>query len=257
MQNLYPLFERNRILKKELLWSLRDYSFAQARLEYGEYAEGMLRGCDVRVEGSRIVVGPGIIKHGGFLCLMTEEESIGYEAGDGLAVVKMRFYTEQVSMDYVLYKMDLVTDQDVFLKENEFEVCRYRLQEGAALRDRHTDLRDMGTEYNTLNFICATWGGLGGRTLAPAVTRRFAREILAAGGSGQEDISFAYLCLGQAGAVSADILQDYLARKSHKTENYEANEAVFEEMCRVMEGLADTEKDRTREKAARKRIVVY
>lgn len=36
MQNLYPLFERNRILKKELLWSLRDYAFGQLRLEYGE-----------------------------------------------------------------------------------------------------------------------------------------------------------------------------------------------------------------------------
>ena len=28
MQNLYPLFERNRVLKKELLWALRDCSSA-------------------------------------------------------------------------------------------------------------------------------------------------------------------------------------------------------------------------------------
>lgn len=42
------LFERNRILKKELLWALRDYSFAQARLDNEEYADGMLRGCEVR-----------------------------------------------------------------------------------------------------------------------------------------------------------------------------------------------------------------
>ncbi|MDE6516458.1 MAG: hypothetical protein K2L18_01215 [Acetatifactor sp.] len=35
-------------MKKELLWALRDYSFAQARLDYEEYADGMLRGCEVR-----------------------------------------------------------------------------------------------------------------------------------------------------------------------------------------------------------------
>lgn len=256
MQNLYPLFERNRILKKELLWSLRDYSFAQARLEYEEYAEGMLRGCDVRVEGSRIVIGPGIIKYGTFICLMTEEESIQYEASDDLVVVKMRFYTEQVSMDYVLYKMELVADKDVSLKENEFEVCRYRLQEGAMLRDEHKDLRDMVTEYNTLNFIYATWGSLRERTLAPIVTRRFAKEILTAGGSEQADISFAYLCLGQTGAMAMDILQDYLTRKSHKAEKYQTNWEVFEEMCRIKEQLANTEKGRAQEKTVRKQIVV-
>ena len=45
MQNLYPLFERNRILKKELLWSLRDYSFSQIQLEYQEYGQGIIQGC--------------------------------------------------------------------------------------------------------------------------------------------------------------------------------------------------------------------
>ena len=49
MQNLYPLFERNRILKKELMWSLRDYSFTHIQLEYQAYADGMIKGCDLEV----------------------------------------------------------------------------------------------------------------------------------------------------------------------------------------------------------------
>ena len=40
MQNLYPLFERNRVLKKELLWALRDYSFGQLQLKYADYGDG-------------------------------------------------------------------------------------------------------------------------------------------------------------------------------------------------------------------------
>lgn len=58
MQNLYPLFEQNRILKKELLWSLRDYSFAHVQLEYQEYGQGILRGCEIQVRDGKLVVGP-------------------------------------------------------------------------------------------------------------------------------------------------------------------------------------------------------
>ena len=65
MQNLYPLFERNRILKKELLWSLRDYAFSHIQLEYQEYGQGIIQGCPVQVQGRELVVGPGMIKYGG------------------------------------------------------------------------------------------------------------------------------------------------------------------------------------------------
>ena len=99
MQNLYPLFERNRILKKELLWALRDYSFMQARLDYEEYADGILRGCEVRVEGNRIVIGPGIIRYNGFICLMDREESVEYAPSEEYVSVKMGFRTEQALGD--------------------------------------------------------------------------------------------------------------------------------------------------------------
>lgn len=79
MQNIYPLFEQNRILKKGLLWSLRDYSFAHVQLEYQEYGQGIIRGCEVVVNGSGLTVKPGIIKYGRFICLMMEEETISYQ----------------------------------------------------------------------------------------------------------------------------------------------------------------------------------
>lgn len=78
MQNLYPLFEQNRILKKEFLWSLRDYSFSHIQLEYQEYGQGIIQGCQIQVQGSELAVGPGMIKYGGFICLMMEEQRIEY-----------------------------------------------------------------------------------------------------------------------------------------------------------------------------------
>ena len=72
MQNLYPLFVGDRILKKEMLWAVRDRSFMHLDLEYREYGDGILKGCGVRVENGRIIVEPGMIKYGGFIYLMPE-----------------------------------------------------------------------------------------------------------------------------------------------------------------------------------------
>lgn len=255
MQNLYPLFERNRILKKELLWALRDYSFMQTQLDYEEYTDGMLRGCEVRVDGKRIVVGPGIIKYGGFICLLGDEESVEYGPCDDFISVKMCFHTQQESLDYHVYKMELVTDTDTVLKDNEFEVCRFKLQEGAALRDRHTDLLDMVTEYNTLNYIYATWGGLRGKSIAPAVTRRFAREILESGSPGAEDIGFAYLCLSQPGTIPLEILKDYLGRTDRKVAGTSMGD-MFYGMCNVTTKLGGAGDIRGQVKAPRRKIIV-
>ena len=255
MQNLYPLFERNRILKKEMLWALRDYSFMQARLDYEEYADGILRGCEVRVEGNRILAGPGIIKYGGFICLMDREESVEYAPCDEYVSVKMRFQTERAQEDCHIYEMELVTDSDTARKDNVFELFRYKLQEGAALRDRHTDLLDMATEYNTLNYLYATWGGLRENSMAPAVTGRFAREILAAGSPRTEDIGFAYLCLSQPGAVPMEILRDYLGRGGKDISGLPMEE-IFHRMCRVISRLGGAGISGGQEKTGRKRIIV-
>ena len=32
MEHIYPAFERGRIMKKELLWALRDYSYAALQI---------------------------------------------------------------------------------------------------------------------------------------------------------------------------------------------------------------------------------
>lgn len=62
MQIIYPMFERNRILKKEQISAIRDYAFAQLQLEYQEYEDGILLSCKLEVQNGEVVVGPGLIK---------------------------------------------------------------------------------------------------------------------------------------------------------------------------------------------------
>lgn len=256
MQNLYPLFERNRILKKELLSAMRDYSFGHACMEYREYGEGILQGCDVRIEEKKIVVSPGMIKWEDQIFLMMQEESVGYAPSDRIVVIKLHLQKEQTA-DFVICRMELEPDHDMGPAGAEFELCRYRLQEGARLRTDYQDFEDMGTQYDTVNHIHAAWGCLRGNSLSPAITRRFAQEILKAESRMPEDTAFAYFCLTQPGAVPKEILLDYVGRRNgYKLLSDAGNEVIFEEMCRALEKVRCGMNEERRERTGRRQIIV-
>ncbi len=213
MQNIYPLFERNRILKKEHLWSLRDYSFSHMRLEYRSFGDGILDGCEPAVRGEELVVGEGIVKHGDFIYLVTGELAVPYEPTGELTVLKLRVGEDRQQEDFIRYHVEAFLDGDTEKKEDELELCRFKLRHGSRLRDRYKDFDDMVTEYDTVDVTEADWGGLGGKTLSPAVTGYFARLVLGESGSRPEDISFAYLCLSQQRAVPARVLEHYIQNR--------------------------------------------
>lgn len=249
----FPLFERNRVLKKEMLESMRDYAFVSQQLAYQAYGEGILQGCEVRVEGKNLVIGSGMIKYGNFICFRMEEERVAYLPSEQVQIVKIRFHKKQME-DRIQYQMDLVSDCHFKLEENELELCRYKLQTGAKLRDQYKSFEDMGTEYDMINLISASWGGLHGRTLSPVITRRFAEELLQSKDCGQEDISFAYLCLSQTEAVPRTILLDYIRRKnSGWFDQTLSNQEIFQEMCRI---LRKTSRSMERNQTERRRILV-
>lgn len=263
MQNLYPLFERNRILRKELLSSLRDYSFAHACLEYLEYGDGILRGCDIHIEEKKITVTPGVVKWGSHIFLMTQEESVGYAPSDRTITVRLHLQKEQAA-DFVIYRMELVLDYDAGLPnhdigstETEFELCRYRLQEGARLRADYKDFEDMGTQYDTVNHIRAAWGCLHGNSISPAITRRFAQEILKEENRRPEDTAFAYLCLSQPGALTKEILLDYVGQRNEcRILKNAPNETIFEEMCRALRKIRCGTDAERRQRTGRRQIIV-
>ena len=153
--------------------------------------------------------------------------------------------------------MSLLSDGNLLLEENELELCRYQLQKEAKLRDQYKNFEDMGTEYDILNFIFASWGGLHGKAIAPVITRRFAEEILKAKNCEPEDICFAYFCLYQAEAVPREMVCDYIRRKnSCKLKPNVSNQEIFQEMCKIWRKRNQiTEEDRV-ESWNRRRILV-
>ncbi len=171
--------------------------------------------------------------------------------------MKMRLGKDSSSVDYTCYCMELALENEDTLEVGEFEVCRYKLQRGAVLRAEHENFEDMETEYDTLNYIHASWGGLRGKAMAPMVTRRFAMEILETEGCKAEDIMFAYFCLSQPGTVPMDILTDYLDRKNGKGKwDIASNQIVFGGMRTALKGIKGVGTGRCGESGGRRRIIV-
>ena len=50
MEHIYPAFEHGRIMKKELLWALRDYAYSALQLQYADYPDGIISGCGIHIE---------------------------------------------------------------------------------------------------------------------------------------------------------------------------------------------------------------
>lgn len=72
----------------------------------------------------------------------------------------------------------------------------------------------MGTEYDKVNVIHGSWSGLGGKGIAPSVTRQFAEELLRRERLEAEDYGFACQCLCQRGAMPLKVVETYIQRRT-------------------------------------------
>jgi hypothetical protein len=218
-EHIYPVFGQGRIMKKELLLALREYSYEALQLQYKNYPDGIISGCGMRVEhdgeaAHTLHIMPGIIKCQGFIFLISEENTIQYQPSAGYISLKFRLIKVEELTDYVRYQWDFVLDGRLRREQGEIELCRFKLKEGAALRTDYKDFYDIQTEYDTVNLADATWSSPGGHTLSKEITDFFAKKVLECGCAQEGDVQFAYFLLQSKEAVNYPILMDYIARKS-------------------------------------------
>ena len=113
MEHIYPAFERGRIMKKELLWALRDYAYSALQIKYQKYANGILSGCGIHPEGSTLRIAPGMIKCADFIFLITGEERVSYAPSGEYTSLKFRLKKKEDLPDYTRYLTEFVLDESL------------------------------------------------------------------------------------------------------------------------------------------------
>lgn len=239
MEHIYPAFERGRIMKKELLWALRDYSYAALQVRYQDYPDGIISGCRVRAEDGMLHISPGTVKCRDFIFLLAGGERVAYAPTQGYVSLKFRLTAKEELADYTLYRSEFALDGRLERGEGEIELCRFQLKEGARLRTDYRDFYDIQTEYDTVNLAYATWSAAGGSTLSKDVTDFFARKILECGNAPEGDVRFAYFLLDGREAVSYRVLEDYIARRTGEKPGKDADLPDTGEAFRRLEGILE------------------
>lgn len=246
MENRFPLLQGRRILKKESLWDIRDYAYEGWRLYYAGYTDGLLQGCAIRTKEGILTIGRGMIKFHDFVYLIREEEQVSYAPKNGWQVLKAEFTEDTAHPDYKEYRCRFFLDRNVWLEENQIEMCQFYLRDGSVLRDRYKNFSDMATEYDTVNLVHAAVAGTGAGTLHPSLLLQFADNLWEVKEKDSFDIGFCFLIWNTQGMVERRVIEAYLSGKTGKdraeSDLWDRNQHIYEHLDQIIAHMGRVQK---------------
>lgn len=241
--NTYPLFNRGRILKLEMLEQLRDFPRDFIDIVLEQYSDGIIAGCNLKVEGNRIIISKGVIKHDNLLYLLKEDYSLSYKSTNHMAMLKIKFLGETKNNDFVNYGTEIFIDNNLNLKEDEMELGRFKLKIGARLRADYINLEDMYTEYDTINIINVPFAAFEKSSLCPYILNCFAKEAFKYKLVNALDISFCMLCLQNQQVMERELILNYIKARLEIEEKEYSNEQIYEHLVRILQGIRRGKED--------------
>ena len=99
--DLYPNFKKGRILKKEMLESLRDYPRNFIDIRFKDYSDGVVVGAEILIEEDCLTITSGIVKHGGRMYMLENDCQIPYRATGEEILIKIQFKKEDVHAAFI------------------------------------------------------------------------------------------------------------------------------------------------------------
>ena len=132
-QNIYPVFEPKRLLKKEMLENLRDFPRSLFGLQYQNYSDGILYGCDITGTETGMILLPGILCYKGVPYFLERPYPVSCKAEGKTAYVKVHFWDKTIGSGGEEYLSQIIVDEQEPDAEQELELARFKLQAGARL----------------------------------------------------------------------------------------------------------------------------
>lgn len=207
---VYPQFEKKRLLRGEMLNQLRDYPKNYIEMSFRGYGNGIVTGCEITWDSGRLTIAPGMILYRDNLYMMETPYQIECLALDRLRYLKVQFLAEEREEGSIAGNTRISLDEEKPNQACELELCRFRLQEGAKLRDVYEGFEDFSTPYDTINLIHAPYAAEGGSTLNPMLLKTFAKEMMRKESNEIMDSILSMNILAGSGHVSVDFIQEYL-----------------------------------------------
>jgi hypothetical protein len=193
-----------------MLENLRDFPRDFLDIYYNDYSNGIISGSDVCIGESTIIIKKGIIKHSGRIYMLEEEFELPYYPTNNEVVIKIKFIDANNEGDFKAYSSKILIDEVTELSEDEFELGRFKLREGALLRSEYKDFFDFSTEYNTVNIINTEYAGFGKSTINPVILGYYSNIVRRNSSDNAYDIGFVMQCMNDK-TVDRDLIQYYIS----------------------------------------------
>ncbi len=248
-KNIYPLFERKRLLKKEMLENLRDYPRTIFQILYQDYSDGVLSGCGLRVADDGLVIEPGIIYYRKTPYILEQERKIAYNPTGEFAYLKLRCLERVAGVEQDEYLSQICLDQTAPDKEHEIELARFKLQKGARLRNEYTGFFDFDTEFDTINRIHVPYAAPGRSSISPEILKAYARELMQYSAENAQDYSFCMSCIERRDTLPYEAIEAYLNIRTQSSKTNYTNGEIY----RLLKGILAESSGRGSRKSASNR----
>lgn len=235
-----PLFKKGSILKKEMLENLKNFPRDFSEIYYKDYGNGIISGCDLSIDAFDIIISRGIIKHNNKLYILDKDYKISYENISNEIMLKIIFLDERVDNSFSYFESKIELSSELSLASNELELCRFKIKEGARLRESHIDFPDFSTEFNTLNIINTKYSSYGTHTLHPKIIKNFANFLLQKS-TDSEDYIFSMLCLN-SNIIQKEVLLQYINKKLTLEEKDLSNNEIYKMLNKIYRNIKDGKK---------------
>lgn len=235
-----PLFKKGSILKKEMLENLKSFPRDFSEIYYKDFSEGIISGCDLNVEEYNIVVSRGIIKHNHKLYILDKDYKISYENFIGELILKIVFLDERIDNSFSYFESKIELSPELILANNEMELCRFKMKEGAKLRENYIDFSDFSTEFNTLNIINTKYSSYNSHTLHPKLIKNFAKFLIQKS-TDSEDYIFSILCLN-SNIIQKEVVLQYINKKVALEEIELSNDEIYKILNKIYKNIKDGKK---------------
>lgn len=250
----YPVFERKKLLKIDMLNQLRDFPRDMFEILYQDFSDGIAEGTKMKAEDGILTIEPGILLWKGIPYILSKTLRIPYEAAQVDSYIKVRFIEKGESGE-AQQLMTEISIQDTPPKEDEMELARFKLQTGARLRDEHRDFFDYNTEFDTLNRIHAPFASKGGSCIWPDISKTFAKTIMKYPLSNPWDPAFCMNCLREEG-VGYEEIKGYLNVRLQSEKKAYSNPEMYRAMGRILQEIKGGRAGRNSEPAGQKTMLL-
>ncbi len=250
-----PQFEKKRLLRTEMLEQIRDFPRDYLEILYDGYSDGILHGCRISWSENRLIIGAGILRYHDRLYFMKEPFQIKCEAQDKVRYLKVQFQVPVKENGNLVGKTRVYLDSMAPDSEDEIELCRFRLQEGARLRYVYENFADCITEFDTVHLVNVPWASPGKPTLHPIILKQFAVEIL----KKKKDIldsSFAIDVLTNKGIMPDEAVRMYVGvRTGNDAEK--GNEGLYRGLLKILKMSGTDFPVQEKKDGTQRRIVLW